>query len=117
MPEMRNKKILDEVRAQTLRPLLESLHVLLAGGDSSHIGAVGMACFGKLLHSWAFPGHREQVVCKEWAARLSAVVFCNVTVACGIHYDNASKEQIDTIVTLSRAMLEMVIEQLKDRQI
>lgn len=97
------------ITAQVTR-LDSGFHVLLAGGDKSHVGAVGMAHYGKLLCSYAFPSHKEQVICSEWAIRISAQCCCDVTVACGIHYENATREQIETIVKASDEWLQDVLQ-------
>ena len=100
------------ITAQVTR-LDSGFHVLLAGGDKSHVGAVGMAHCGKLLYLDAFPSHKEQVICSEWALRISAQCCCDVTVACGIHYENAAMEQIETIVKASDELLQDVLQHIQ----
>ena len=89
------------------------LHVLLVGGDSTHVGSVSMADGGKLLCSYAFPTHREQVISDKWAICISAECQCAVTVACGIHYNNAAKHQIVTILRLTDDLLQELLKKLE----
>lgn len=107
------KRLLGRTITIQVTPLDSGLHLLLVGGDRSHVGAVSMAESGELLHSWAFPTHREQVVSDKWAARISSERRCAATVACGIHYDNATKEEIQTILQLTDALLQEVLEILE----
>ena len=97
--------------------LLDSgIHVLLAGGDISHVGTVSMADGGKLLYSCAFPTRREQVVSDEWAVRISVERRCAVTVACGIHYENAARQQIQAILDVTDALLQEILKKLEEKR-
>lgn len=49
----------------------DGAHVLLTGGQRSHIGAISLAQSGRLLASVSYPGHKEQVISDVWAVRLS----------------------------------------------
>ena len=71
----------------------KGIHVLLAGGYRSHVGAVALAQGGELLTCPSFPGHKEQVIAERWARVLSRETESCATVACGIHHDNATTEQ------------------------
>ena len=52
--------------------------------------------------------HREGVVSAKWAATLHHAWDCPVTVACGIHYDQASKEEIRIVVEETDIMLTKI---------
>lgn len=106
------KRLLGRTITIQVTPLDSGLHLLLVGGDRSHVGAVSMAESGELLHSWAFPTHREQVVSDKWAARISSECRCAATVACGIHYENATKQEIEAILQLTEVLLQEVIKKL-----
>lgn len=88
------------------------MHVLLTGGQRSHIGAASLAQNGRLLASASYPGHKEQVISDLWAVRLSGQIGQCVTAVCGIHYDNASPEQIRAILTVSGELLAQVQEKM-----
>jgi len=100
-----------DITAQVTAPD-EGVHVLLTGGVRSHVGAVAMAQNGKVLACPSFPGHREQVVCERWAVALSQKLSSSATVACGIHYDNASPEQIEMILRICDELLSMALKEL-----
>lgn len=111
--ELRRTLFGADITAQTT-VLDEGVHVLLAGGDRSHVGAVALAQNGALLACPSFSGHREQVVAERWAIELSQVVGGCVTVACGIHYDNATREQIETILRTCDELLRETLAGLAD---
>lgn len=92
----------------------EGVHVLLTGGGRSHVGAVALAENGKLTGGAAYPGHREGQVAERWAAVLSGARRVPVTVACGIHYDNATRGQIDAVLQTCEALLEETLQGMKD---
>lgn len=81
--------------------------VLISGGDSSHIGALALASPHPSLANpsevsstcsvLVLPQHREDQLARSIALRLAAVWNCVVSVACGIHIDDASFEEIQEI--------------------
>lgn len=54
------------------------------------------------------PGHREDVICRQWATRLAEVSGTQVWVACGIHYDNLSREGLEQVLQTCDRLLERV---------
>ena len=91
----------------------EGLHVLLSGGERAHIGATALARGGELTMSGTFPGHKEQALCEQWALALSQQTGGCVAVCGGIHYDNATSEQIREILNICNEILQQAIETLQ----
>ena len=96
----------------TATPLDEGLHVLLTGGHKSHIGAISTAGPGEPAHTKGFPGHKDQYISAPWAERLADRRKQRVCVVCGIHYDDATKEQIGEILHVTEEMLEELLSRL-----
>lgn len=96
----------------TATPLDEGLHVLLAGGHRSHIGAISTAEPRETADTKVFPGHKDQYISAPWAERLAAQLGERVCVVCGIHYDDATKEQIEEILHVTEEMLEELLSRL-----
>lgn len=95
----------------------DGIHVLLTGGERSHVGAVALAQNGELLACPSFPGHREQVIAERWARALSRETRSCATVACGIHYNNATAEQISEILRICDGLLdEMLAAMAREEQ-
>ena len=109
--------------------------VIVSGGDAPHIGAVSAGVFDcgvgaapmhmqdvsnkneKPLVTQLYPGqtatlvlpsHKEGVVSEMLAKELSARLEKNVTVLCGIHVDNLSKEGIAEIVEIMKKSGERI---------
>ncbi|MDR1537214.1 MAG: hypothetical protein LBU32_04330 [Clostridiales bacterium] len=72
--------------------------VLIVGGQKSHIGSVSLYVSGGEGITLNVPSHRESVITGRFARELGKVCNAPVCVECGIHYDNATKEQIDEIM-------------------
>lgn len=93
------------------------LHVLLTGGECTHVGAAALAQGGELLACPSFPEHKEQVVCEHWAREISRQTNGCVTVCGGIHYDHAKPEQIEEILHVCNELLREVQIRIKEVQI
>lgn len=89
------------------------VQVGLHGGDKPHIGAVGIAAPDGKITVTQFEGHKEGVLCQQWCETLFEAVNCPVVVSAGIHYDNASKEEILQVVEISNVLLGIGIRKLQ----
>lgn len=113
-----------------LTRLDDGITVLLTGGDKSHVGAISIAepveqktepihfAAGTgvtkkqpevTCQTISFPGHKEAVISEKWATEIAEKNKCRTIVQVGIHYDNATKEQILEIVKVTEELLEEVI--------
>ena len=88
------------------------VQVGLYGGDKSHIGAVGIVDPDGNITVTQFEGHKEGVLCRQWCEALANAGLCPVIVSAGVHYDNASKEEILQIVRLCGELLQEGTSQL-----
>jgi hypothetical protein len=88
--------------------------ITLVGGDA-HVGAVALAGSNQRSDApvLAVPGHRDDVIAKEAALRISKEFNCNCVVIVGIHVSNASRDQINEIVNASLLLVDELIEALK----
>lgn len=94
--------------------LEEGITVLLVGGERSHVGALTIAepeadSFGDAgkisVQTVDFPGHRERVLSEKWAASIAEQKRCRTIVQAGIHYDSATKGQIQEILRVADELL------------
>ena len=87
----------------------DGCHILLTGGDRSHIGAVVVIDEYGTVHEIAVKGHKEKMIALDWAERIFRKRKEPVCVAAGIHFDHLTKaelvEVVDAIVRL-RNMVE-----------
>ena len=58
------------------------------------------------------PSHKDSFVSSRWAAELAAHWNAPVCARCGIHYDNAAKEQLAVIMAACEELLREVKENL-----
>jgi len=91
-------------------------------GGRSHIGAVGIAQprpslqgKGKISATasvFCFLGHKEDLVVKEAAERVSSALNANVVVTAGIHWDGIDTAGITCVMESNRELVEMIIERI-----
>jgi gallate decarboxylase subunit D len=99
-----------EITARII-PMGNDLLVLLSGGQS-HIGAVAVS-HGEEEDSSviSIPGHREDGPAKGMAEALHEALGKNVTVVAGMHWDNLTKEGIETVLRIcARLTLKIIGE-------
>jgi hypothetical protein len=99
------------------------LSVTLSGGDLPHIGAVavsqprpshvdggGTSASTSVI---TLPGHKEDELARAAAARLAAALDTNVCVACGIHMDDITLEEIVQVRVMAGELVEQLVVRLK----
>lgn len=90
----------------------EGLQVLITGGAKTHIGSVSTCLPGMEPETKFFPGHKDQYISAPWAKKLSDHLGEPVCVVCGIHYDNATKDEIGQIMKITDEMLEELLKKV-----
>lgn len=84
----------------------------LFGGDKTHIGAVGIVNPAGKTTVTQFEEHREGILCQQWCEALAKAGCTPAVVSAGVHYDNASKEEIVQIVRLCNELLKEMLDNL-----
>ncbi|WP_415714286.1 hypothetical protein [Maridesulfovibrio sp.] len=100
----------------------KDLNVSLYGGDGPHIGAVALAVpYAGLRDSerldasvsvLTVTGHKEDELARKIAHVLATVFNCSVSVSCGIHLENAVKQEIVDVLDAADQILAQAIEEL-----
>lgn len=90
------------------------VQVCLFGGDRSHIGAVGILDPAREITITQFENHKESVLCQQWCEALANSGYAPAVVSAGIHYDNATKEEIMQVITICDLLLEETMKKLCD---
>ena len=90
------------------------LSVTLGGGDRPHIGAVAVAQprpshrgGGRISATTsviALLGHKEDDLARALADRLASALDATVSVACGVHLDQAGPEDLREVLELAREL-------------
>lgn len=92
----------------------KDLAILLHGGQP-HIGAITLAADRK-IEVYERPGHHDGGIARKMATTLANSLKCAVAVACGIHYDRITKEEISFIVRQTDIFARALLCALKRRE-
>lgn len=95
-----------------IRKLDEGWDVGIFGGCKTHVGAVTLIEPDGTVQSLERTGHKDGLVSSHWAVELATYLNAPVCVHCGIHYDNATAEQVQAIVAACNELLNAVILQM-----
>ncbi|MGA8942782.1 MAG: hypothetical protein WB502_08730 [Thermoactinomyces sp.] len=94
--------------------------VTICGGTRYHVGAIALGCFEPGVEATVrvtgVPGHRDEEVAKWAAGYLATELKCNVSVSAGIHIDNASREEINVLVTNCRKACKALVKEVAEKQ-
>lgn len=83
------------------------LLITIYGGDEHHLGGVSVAYEAKShyrdtstvsVSTLTFPGHKDYLVSNSAAEQICKALKRSTVVATGIHYNNATKGEIDAII-------------------
>lgn len=94
----------------------EDLQVTIYGGIKPHLGACSIISPTQPLHTTVFPTHQDHYVTEMYAQRLFETFQCAVQVSCGIHYDQASAEDIHLIMQNMKEMLDQCVQLIKENR-
>lgn len=107
-----------------IKKIGNDLLVSIWGGEIPHIGAVAVAQPRPSLRDsrirsatasvFCYPGHKEDVIAKEAAERLSAALDANVVVTAGAHWDKIDESGIRAVTENSRKLTAMIIKEIED---
>lgn len=107
-----NDAALGQIICARILRLDYGIAVLITGGERLHVGAV--ACEGpEGQGGFSLPGHREDVVCRQWVSRLAKLTGTQVWVACGIHYDGLSQEGLEQVMQACGRLLDQTANVLR----
>ena len=100
----------------------QDLLVAIWGGERPHIGAVAVAqprpslrdqsAVSATASVFCYVGHKDDVIAKESAEKLSAALNRNVTVTVGIHWDDLQEVGIKTVVENSQQLVNTIIAEI-----
>jgi hypothetical protein len=95
-------------------------------GGRPHIGAIAVAQPRPSLKDqsvqsatasvFCLVGHKDDIVAKEAAEKISSELNTNVTVMAGIHFDDIDEEGIKVVIENSRQLVTMIIEEITTKE-
>lgn len=86
----------------------ENLIYILGGGERSHIGGLVVCEPDKKSQVLRLEGHYDDIVLKPIAEAACKKYKTTVVAVGGVHVDNASKEEIDTLVENCRGLVKCI---------
>ena len=105
----------------------KDLLIAIWGGDKPHIGSVAVAqprpslkdrsVLSATASVFCYVGHKDDVIAKESAEKLSAALNRNVTVSVGIHWDDLEEAGIKTVLKNSRQLVNMIIDEISATEV
>ncbi len=109
-----------------VRKIGEDLLVAIWGGERPHIGAIAVAQPRPSLRDqrvrsatasvFCYPGHKDDVVAKEAAEKISSALNTNVTVTAGMHWEGIDESGIEAVIANSRDLVKMIIEKITTKE-
>ncbi len=101
----------------------EDLSVSIGGGDRPHIGAVAVSQprpdrattrgSGATTSLITVPHHREDELARRTAARLAAALGVTTCVACGVHVDGITRDEIRDVEELVDELTGALLQRLR----
>lgn len=86
-------------------------------GHGAHIGAVGVGCYDPNNDRTSSSvitllGHKEDEIAKKEAERISKFTKHTVVLTVGIHLDNITKEEINTILENANKVVNLFLDKI-----
>ena len=81
---------------------------ILGGGEKPHIGSVVIRGFNKHDQTVTFGNHKDHVVLEPLAERAAEKYGTNAVAIGGVHIDDASPEEIETIVKNCKELIKCI---------
>ena len=100
------------------REIGNDLLIAIYGGDAHHIGGVATAypteshyrdASTVSVSTLTLPGHKDYVVANTAAEKICKALEVPTVVTVGIHYDNASRTEIEEIILVVNALVDEII--------
>ncbi len=102
----------------SVKEIGKDLLIAIYGGDAHHIGGAAIAypapshyrdATTVSVSTMTLPGHKDYVVANTAAEKICKALNTPTIVTVGIHYDNATKNEIDEIISVVDALVQDII--------
>lgn len=92
--------------------------VVITGGEEEHIGSATLIEEKEHLQTISKKGHKDHIVSERIANIIYDRIGKDLLVICGIHIEDASKEEIDSLVRHSTECVEkfLLTQEVKDEK-
>jgi len=83
--------------------------VIITGGEEEHIGSATLIEEKGHLQTMIKKGHKDHIVSEKMANIIYDKIGKDLLVICGIHIEDASKEEIDSLVRNAKECVEQFL--------
>ena len=90
--------------------------IVITGGEEDHIGSATLIEAKGHLQTMIKKGHQDHVVSEKMANIIYDTIGKDLLVVCGIHIDDASKEEIDILVKHAQACVDTFLKETDGRR-
>jgi len=90
--------------------------IIITGGEKDHIGSATLMESKGHLQTMIKKGHQDHVISEKMANIIYDTIEKDLLVVCGIHIDNASKEEIDMLVGNAQACVNIFLKETDGRR-
>ncbi|AKF25631.1 hypothetical protein YH65_09750 [Sulfurovum lithotrophicum] len=87
--------------------------VIITGGEEAHIGSATLMDGKKGLQTISKKGHKDYVISEKMASIIYDTIEKDLLVVCGIHIENASKEEIDLLISHTQKCVDIFLKEKK----
>ena len=84
--------------------------IVITGGEEDHIGSATLIEKKDHLQTIIKKGHQDHVISERMANIIYDTIGKDLLVVCGIHIDDASKEEIDILIRNAQIYVNRFIE-------
>jgi len=87
--------------------------IVITGGEEDHIGSATMIETKGHLQTIIKKGHQDHIISERMANIIYDKIGKDLLVVCGIHIDDASKEEIDMLVDNAQRCVNIFLKEAK----
>ena len=94
----------------------KDLLIVITGGEEDHIGSATLIEEKDHLQTMIKKGHQDHVVSEKMANIIYDTIGKDLLVVCGIHIDDAGKEEIDILVNYAQECVDIFLKETDGRR-
>ena len=90
--------------------------IVITGGEEDHIGAASLIEEKDHVQTIIKKGHQDHVISEKMANIIYDTIGKDLLVVCGIHIDDASKEEIDILMDNAQVCVDIFLKETDGRR-
>ncbi|MDQ1326652.1 MAG: gallate decarboxylase subunit [Campylobacterota bacterium] len=98
----------------TSQAIGNDLLVIITGGEEEHIGSVTLKQEKESFQTISKKGHKDYMVSERMTGIIYDKIRKDVLVICGIHIEDATKEEIDILVNNAQKCVDIFLGGIDD---